>query len=241
MNKKFNKADLDEESDDFVGGKNVLGYFMKQKIATQYTVTIDEAFTEPSYYRGVVSMLMGASEEDTVIFLINSPGGRLSGLLTLLEGINMTDATTLAVLVGECASAASMFALHCDQVFVSENATMLCHNVSYGTNGKGSDVLAHVNHVAKTSEKLLRNTYKHFLDEQEILQLLSGQEIYMDSEEIKQRLQKKAEALEAEEVGNDDEEDAKGEVKESKPRKQPVESPSTCNHIGVNYETRAAP
>ena len=237
MNKKFNKADLDEESDDFVGGKNVLGYFMKQKVATQYTVTIDEAFTEPSYYRGVVSMLMGASEEDTVIFLINSPGGRLSGLLTLLEGVNMTDAITLAVLVGECSSAASMFALHCDQVFVSENATMLCHNVSYGTNGKGSDVLAHVNHVAKTSEKLLRNTYKHFLDEQEILQLLSGQEIYMDSEEIKQRLQKKAEALEAEE----EQEEQKEQTEEPKPRKQPVESPSTCNYIGVNYETRVAP
>ena len=221
MNKKFNKADLDEESDDFVGGKNVLGYFMKQKIATQYTVTIDEAFTEPSYYRGVVSMLMGASEEDTVIFLINSPGGRLSGLLTLLEGINMTDATTLAVLVGECASAASMFALHCDQVFVSENATMLCHNVSYSTNGKGSDVLAHVNHVAKTSEKLLRSTYLNFLSEKEILELLNGQEIYLDSDEIKARLEKKQKATADQEQEPEPETEVK--VKRTKLKAQPKE------------------
>ena len=192
---KLLRTDHDDDDDgDFVGSKTTLGYFMKQKVATQYTVTIDEAFTEPSYYRGVVSMLMGASEEDTVIFLINSPGGRLSGLLTLLEGVNMTDATTLAVLVGECSSAASMFALHCDQVFVSENATMLCHNVSYGTNGKGSDVLAHVNHVAKTSEKLLRSTYLNFLSEKEILELLNGQEIYLDSDEIKARLEQKQKA-----------------------------------------------
>ena len=192
---KLLRTDHDDDDDgDFVGSKTTLGYFIKQKVATQYTVTIDEAFTEPSYYRGVVSMLMGASEEDTVIFLINSPGGRLSGLLTLLEGINMTDATTLAVLVGECSSAASMFALHCDQVFVSENATMLCHNVSYGTNGKGSDVLAHVNHVAKTSEKLLRSTYLNFLSEKEILELLNGQEIYLDSDEIKARLEQKQKA-----------------------------------------------
>ena len=221
MNKKFNKADLDEESDDFVGGKNVLGYFMKQKIATQYTVTIDEAFTEPSYYRGVVSMLMGASEEDTVIFLINSPGGRLSGLLTLLEGINMTDATTLAVLVGECSSAASMFALHCDQVFVSENATMLCHNVSYGTNGKGSDVLAHVNHVAKTSEKLLRSTYLNFLSEKEILELLNGQEIYLDSDEIKARLEQKQQATADQEQEPEPETEVK--VKRTKLKAQPKE------------------
>ena len=192
---KLLRTDHDDNDDgDFVGSKTTLGYFMKQQVATQYTVTIDEAFTEPSYYRGVVSMLMGASEEDTVIFLINSPGGLISGLLTLLEGINMTDATTLAVLVGECSSAASMFALHCDQVFVSENATMLCHNVSYGTNGKGSDVLAHVNHVAKTSEKLLRSTYLNFLSEKEILELLNGQEIYLDSDEIKARLEQKQKA-----------------------------------------------
>ena len=223
---KLLRTDHDDEDDgDFVGSKTTLGYFMKQKIATQYTVTIDEAFTEPSYYRGVVSMLMGASEEDTVIFLINSPGGRLSGLLTLLEGINMTDATTLAVLVGECSSAASMFALHCDQVFVSENATMLCHNVSYGTNGKGSDVLAHVNHVAKTSEKLLRSTYLNFLSEKEILELLNGQEIYLDSDEIKARLEQKQKATADQEQEPEPETEPETEVKvkRTKLKAQPKE------------------
>ena len=219
---KLLRTDHDDDDDgDFVGSKTTLGYFMKQKVATQYTVTIDEAFTEPSYYRGVVSMLMGASEEDTVIFLINSPGGRLSGLLTLLEGINMTDATTLAVLVGECSSAASMFALHCDQVFVSENATMLCHNVSYGTNGKGSDVLAHVNHVAKTSEKLLRSTYLNFLSEKEVLELLNGQEIYLDSDEIKARLEQKQKATADQEQEPEPETEAK--VKRTKLKAQPKE------------------
>ena len=219
---KLLRTDHDDEDDgDFVGSKTTLGYFMKQKVATQYTVTIDEAFTEPSYYRGVVSMLMGASEEDTVIFLINSPGGRLSGLLTLLEGVNMTDATTLAVLVGECSSAASMFALHCDQVFVSENATMLCHNVSYGTNGKGSDVLAHVNHVAKTSEKLLRSTYLNFLSEKEILELLNGQEIYLDSDEIKARLEQKQKATADQEQEPEPETEVK--VKRTKLKAQPKE------------------
>lgn len=199
MNKLLTKrADMDEDDGEFLGGKNVLGYFMKQKVATQYTVTIDEPFVSPSYYRGVVSMLMGASEDDTVIFLINSPGGQLNGLLALIEGVKMTDATTMAVLVGECASAASIFALHCDTIFVSDNATMLCHNISYGTGGKGSDILAHVTHVAKTSEKLLRSTYENFLTADEIDSMLNGTEIYLDSEEIKARLDKKQELLEQE-------------------------------------------
>lgn len=197
MNKNFTKADLDEDSDDFVGGTNVLGYFVKQKVARQFTVTIDEPFVSPSYYRGIVSMLMGATEDDTVIFLINSPGGQLNGLLALVEGVKMTDAITLAVLVGECASAASMFALHCDTIFVSDNATMLCHNISYGTGGKGSDILSHVQHVSKTSEKLLRKTYEHFLSKTEIDEMINGREIYLDSDEIKQRLEQKEQALEA--------------------------------------------
>lgn len=215
MNKKFTKADLDEESDDFVGGKNVLGYFMKQKVATQYTVTIDEPFVSPSYYRGVVSMLMGASEDDTVIFLINSPGGQLNGLLALAEGVKMTDATTIAVLVGECASAASMFALHCDTIFVSDNATMLCHNISYGTGGKGSDILSHVQHVSKTSEKLLRKTYEHFLSKTEIDEMINGREIYLDSDEIKQRLEHKQQVL-------DDAEQVAEQTPVKKPRKPRV-------------------
>jgi len=218
MNKKFTKADLDEESDDFVGGKNVLGYFMKQKVATQYTVTIDEPFVSPSYYRGVVSMLMGASEDDTVIFLINSPGGQLNGLLALVEGVKMTDATTIAVLVGECASAASMFALHCDTIFVSDNATMLCHNISYGTGGKGSDILSHVQHVSKTSEKLLRKTYEHFLSPQEINEMINGREIYLDSDEIKQRLEHKQQVL-------DDAEQLAEQTPVKKPRKPREKKP----------------
>lgn len=221
MNKLLTKrADMDEDDGEFLGGKNALGYFMKQKVATQYTVTIDEPFISPSYYRGVVSMLMGATEDDSVIFLINSPGGQLNGLLALVEGVKMTDAATIAVLVGECASAASMFALHCDTIYVSDNATMLCHNISYGTGGKGSDILSHVQHVSKTSEKLLRKTYEHFLTPKEIDEMINGREIYLDSDEIKTRLEAKQLALE-------EAEKAEQEKPAKKPRKTKVKAPVT--------------
>lgn len=218
-----NTSKLSEDDDgEFgeLGGKNSLGFFIKSQQINQYTVTIDEPFISPSYYRGVVSMLMGAGEADTVIFLVNSPGGQLNGLLTLIEGLKMTDATTMAVLVGECASAASMFALHCDHVFVSDNATMLCHNISYGTGGKGSDILSHVQHVSKTSEKLLRKTYEHFLTDTEINEMINGREIYLDSDEIKARLEIKEKALEALEL-QEQEEEAKPKAKT---RRKPKES-----------------
>ncbi len=98
----------------------------------------------------------------------------------------------MAVLVGQAASAASIFSLHCDYVEVTDSAHMLCHYVSYGTGGKGADVLAHVNHTTKISNKLMQDTYKDFLTPAEINELIEGREIYLDSEEIKARLKRKA-------------------------------------------------
>lgn len=196
MNNK-NILNDQEDEDDFSGNKGTLGYFVKQRVSRQITIPIDEEFTSPSYYRNVFNALLDANEDDTVIFMFNSPGGMLSGLLTLLEGVKMTEATTMAVLIGECSSAASILALHCDSIFVSESATMLAHDISYGTGGKGSDVLSHVQHVSKTSEKLLRKTYEHFLSAKEIDEMLNGRQIFLDSDEIKQRLEQKEKALEA--------------------------------------------
>ena len=171
-----------------------LSFFVKTKQQNLFTVSIDEPFVEPRYYRNVVAMLMDAAPEDTVMFLVNSPGGLMDGLLTLLDGIEQTEATTIAVLVGQCSSAASMLSLHCDEVEVSDNATMLCHNISYGTGGKGSDVLSHVQHVSKTADKLLRTTYKDFLTETEINDMISGKEIYLDADEIQERLDNREDA-----------------------------------------------
>lgn len=220
--KSLKNLKTSDEDDEFEGNKDNLGFFVQTQVARQYTVTIDEPFVQPSYYRGVISMLMNATEADSVIFLLNSPGGMYSGLVALIEAVKMTDATTMAVLVGECASAASIFALHCDTMFVSDNATMLCHNISYGTGGKGSDILSHVQHISKTSEKLLRGTYEHFLSSVEIDELLNGREIYLDSDEIKERLDKKQQILDK--IESEEENEVQEEIPVKKTRRKPKEA-----------------
>ena len=187
--------DLDQEE---YSEDSQLGFFANYQQIANYTVPIDGSFREPAFYRGVINMLMNAAEQDTVAFMINSPGGSLSGLLSLLEALNMTQANTVALVVGSASSAASMFALHCNEVYVGDNATFLCHNISYGTGGKGSDVLAHVQHTTSSASKLLRKTYKNFLSEIEINDMINGKEIYMESDEIVERLQQREDLLQAE-------------------------------------------
>lgn len=194
---KRKSVDEDLDREDYSTDEQ-LGYFVSSHQICNYTVPIDGSFREPAFYRSVINMLMNASEQDTVAFMINSPGGSLSSLLSLLEALNMTQANTVALIVGSASSAASMFALHCNEVYVGDNATFLCHNISYGTGGKGSDVLAHVQHTSSAANKLLRKTYKNFLSEIEINDMINGKEIYMESDEIVERLQQREDLLQAE-------------------------------------------
>lgn len=191
MNNKPRRNDVEDDEGYDVQGQ--LGFFSKSKRSNQYDVYIDTPFFPPSFYRGVAQMLYDASEDDLVVFHVNSPGGRLDGLQTLMEAVKNTEAQTIAVIEGDCASAASIFVMYVDEIFVSDSASMLCHNVSYGTSGKGNDNLAYVQHISKTSEKLVRDSYQGYLSEQEILELLNGREIHLDAMEIRERLTQRGE------------------------------------------------
>lgn len=202
---KFNLATLktklnEDEEFEHERTSSSLGYFVKSLVQNQFTVDIDEPFTNPVYYRNIVQMLTEATEEDLVIFRINSPGGREDSLLALVDAVKNTQAMTVSVLIGECASAASLFSMYTDEVVVTDNARMLCHGASYSIGGKDPDIRAHVRHTTKTVDKLIRGSYKFFLDDAEIDDLLDGRELYLDSDEIKERFAKRQYLYEQEEL-----------------------------------------
>ena len=182
------KVNQDYDDEDEMMSQQQLGFFVNSQTFNQYTVHLDEDFVQPSYYRSVCNMLDHAQEGDEVIFKVSSRGGALVGLQMLLEAIKNTQAHTVALLVGQCYSAASIFVLHCDDIAVTDSADMMVHSVSYGVGGKNSDVLAHVAHITKTSEKLIRGTYEYFLSEEEIVDVINGKELYFDADEIRERL-----------------------------------------------------
>ena len=196
MNRKRIREDEDMDEDDFSAGSK-LGYSVKSMQINHFRVQLNEAVMDASYYSRVFEMMLDAGENDQITFFISSGGGRIDGLNVLLEGIRLTNAYTTAVLVGSAHSAASIFALNCSEVIVTDSADMLCHEVTYGTGGKGSDVYSHVLHTKRTSEKLLTETYSGFLDTKELSSLFAGTQIYLTAEEIRERLQRKGEYLEA--------------------------------------------
>lgn len=216
MNKK-QRTRSDEDDELFFGtSKGPLGFSVKIKQMHNFLVHINEEIKSPDYYSKVFDLLLEANEEDCVSFFIASPGGRVDGLNVLLEGLRMTEAYTVAILIGEAHSAASILALNCDEVIPTQSAEMLVHSCRFGTSGKAADIAAQTAHTLKTTEKLARQTYgQGFLTEDELSQMLDGKEFYFDSEQIQERLQRRVEFLEG---------PKEPEPKPARKRKSPVEA-----------------
>lgn len=203
------------EIDDIIQGSEFLDFNIKQEVITRsiMSVCIDEGIRDASYYRYVSQAINELTGDDTLQFFISSPGGTFSGLSALLSSMDYSGCNTVAVIQGDCSSAASMLALSCHEIQVSPLASMLVHFVSYGSAGAASHIKAHVDHTQKVTESVFRNIYEGFLTEEEIVSCIEqDRQIWLDSEQIIQRLENrleyfKSKAKDTEEKEEDEEED----------------------------------
>jgi ATP-dependent protease ClpP protease subunit len=185
-----------EQEDDEVNPKDMfLGYFTEHQQQQCVTIPIDSFIKEPMYYRQVVNAITQCNENDVIEFEINSPGGSLAGLCSLLSAMQRTPAEKTALINGDCHSAASMLALSCDAVVVSPYASMLVHNASAGTIGKIADMRSHMDHLNNFTDRLFSDTYRGFLSEKEIKECLGGKELWLNAEDIVERLQARAQMI----------------------------------------------
>jgi ATP-dependent protease ClpP protease subunit len=155
-----------------------------------------------------------AGESDLVKIYINSPGGDVFTAIQFIRALEETSASVVVSVEGLCASAATMIMLAADSFEVSQHTMFMFHNYSGGTVGKGGEMLDQLKHERVWSEKLLRDTYKHFLTDAEITSMLENKDIWMDGDEVIKRLKARKEILEAEEK-------VEGEVEQA-PKKKPA-------------------
>lgn len=168
----------------------------KQQVSA-HTVFFDEEIGEPSKYRELIHLLYLAEEFDQFVFVINSAGGDLDGAISIIEGIKATKANIRAIITGKCHSAASIIALNCEQVLVTDAAHMLVHTASYGAYGSTGQVKSNVDFSTKQIKHILENTYNGFLTPAEITDVHKGVEFWFDAKEIEKRLRNKNSFLEA--------------------------------------------
>lgn len=155
----------------------------------KYIVNLTDDFDIPHSFDEVVALLANATEDDEITWNIVSSGGYIDSLEMLLAWKEMCAAKQTHVLTSSAASAATAFFLSpADQYLVFDTASFMIHESNYGSGGTASNVRRHTEHVDKKNDKFIRNTYKDFLDDSEIEDVLKGVEIYLDADAIRSRL-----------------------------------------------------
>lgn len=156
-------------------------------IAFHYTVHLDQVFEEKGDYRGVLNLLSEVTENDGITFILNNHGGSMDIILPLINMLELTSAHTVALCTGSQSSAATIFAMYCDELVALDFSEMMLHEIQTGHIGTMSNVVRDVESTKRRNERLIGEAYGGFLSQEEIDDLLRGVEIYLSDEEIRAR------------------------------------------------------
>lgn len=142
---------------------------------------------DPQSYYEWFHIIRNAGPQDEIIININSPGGVYVTCLQLHRAIMESQATITCNIEGECHSAASIIYLSADNFSVSEGSNMLLHDYSSFIRGKGSDMFRQLQHEKTIIDSFISSVYTGFLTPSEITKVLSGEDMWLDSNEIVRR------------------------------------------------------
>lgn len=158
---------------------------------TEYNLYLHGEIGGPDEFMEHFAVYKTAAEGDIVRLYINSLGGSLATGMEYIRHMRECEAKIVAVLGVEVASMASAIALEADEIELDELSTLLIHSISYGAGGPESSVYSQALFNNKLNERWIRSTYKDFLEDDEFSDVFKGVDIMLDSEQIKDRWNKR--------------------------------------------------
>ena len=172
--------------------------YVRSKETYEFVIPVIGPIEYSHDFLEAVAMIEQAEEKDTIILKLNSPGGSLSAIDYLLQALSFTEAHVHADISGELASAATLIMEHVDSFNISDNTMILIHNAVYGEGGKVKDVFDAVMFNDAMNKKLLDRYYKYMFSEEEMEQLYSGKQFYMDNTQYLERFERRMKSLDEE-------------------------------------------
>ena len=169
--------------------------FTEKPIAHLHEYYITGEIEDASKYTDWFNQIRHAPPTDIVKLYINSEGGSLWTAIQFMRVLKECKAPVIASVEGACMSAATIIFLMSDSFEISPHSMFMFHNYSGGTIGKGGEMIDQIKHERGWSEKLLTEIYEDFLTPAEIRSILDNKDIWMTSEEVVGRLNKKAKAM----------------------------------------------
>lgn len=149
---------------------------------------------EPQYYTELFYTLRTASETDLVYLHLNSSGGDFNTGLQIINNVLASNARVVTILEARAYSMAALIFLCGDELIVHDNCQLMFHIYSGIFAGKGNEQQAEVIAVGSWFEKVMSRLCSPFLSMHEIENILKGSDVWLDSDEIRRRLQRMARA-----------------------------------------------
>ncbi|CAM0053821.1 head maturation protease [Vibrio phage 184E37-3b] len=162
-------------------------------LSTKYTVMFDSDIEESSEHHEQFYVMEQAGKDDLVEVCISSIGGSVATISKFQDVVKNSEAHFHAKLHGYGYSAGGALFLLCDTQEVSDLATFMAHSVQTRYGGGSQAIEAHSKMTTKQNRVLCEMLYQDFLSPEEIDRICDGAEIWMEAEEIRERLAKREE------------------------------------------------
>lgn len=178
---------LEEGSEDF-GSQAIDVVDISSK---HYRFMLDSDIDEPAVYRKLILTLLKATKRDVIDFIVNSDGGCMFIMGSIIEAFKISGIRTRAIVVGKCYSAASMLSLSCDEIEFRPSGEMMIHTAQLtGHQGPTRNVERKAKFDRQVIETILDRVYANFLSKGELEDVKEYKEVWLTSEQVNKRLKK---------------------------------------------------
>lgn len=164
--------------------------YERQSVVRQISYYISGNILESHYYTDLFYTLRTASETDLIYLHLNTSGGDFDTGLQIINNMQASNANVVTVLEARAYSMGAFIFLSGDEYIVHDNCQLLFHVYSGSFAGRGNEQQAEVLAVASWFEKFMNRTCQPFLSAAEIRDVLKGSDVWMDSDEIRKRLER---------------------------------------------------
>lgn len=157
---------------------------------------ISKTIGEAEGFTDMVHRIAAAGANDVIFIHLNTPGGHLDTGVQLINAMRNSQAKIVTVLEATAYSLGTLIFLSGDEMVVNEHCMMMFHNFNGGLIGKGNELVSELEATVKWFAALAADIYIPFLTRDEFERIVRGEDMWMQSPEIKIRLERAVKHME---------------------------------------------
>lgn len=155
---------------------------------------------EPHKYVDMIQKIQLSTPDDIIYIHLNTPGGQLDTGVQIINAMQASNAHIIVAIEANCHSLGTLIFLAADEFIVHDNCLMMIHNFSGGTYGKGNEQHSQLEAQIKWFNSLAKKLYVPFLSEDEFAAVVKGEDIWLQSDDVRKRLDKMVKNMKADAV-----------------------------------------